>query len=60
MTNRDLVQKLKAQLEALGCDPQLCGRCGSLLNWPKTETEDPLKDAQDEGATINDLFCLCD
>lgn len=60
MTDKSLVLRLKTELEELGCEPVICGRCGSFENWPKTDTDDPLSDAQDQGATLDDLFCTCD
>ena len=64
MTDRALVQKLKAQLEELGCEPApiICRSCGSFVNYPQTApgTANPIDEAQAAGATTGDVFCLCD
>ena len=59
MTKKDLVLALASELEALGCDPEVCGACGAFKNWEKTPEADPIAAAQSDGALINDLFCLC-
>jgi hypothetical protein len=61
MAEHNTVERLKKQLEALGCKAQICGHCGALLTTRMLGEEEAIsKLIKSKNLKGNDLFCLCD
>ncbi len=60
MVEREIVDRLKIQLETMGYKVPVCGACGALITDRLPEPEDALsKFMKSKNLKLADLFCLC-
>jgi len=60
MIRREIVERLKIQLESMGYKAAVCGACGALIASRLPSPEEPVsKFLESKNLKIEDLFCLC-